>query len=66
MEGTDIKLPDHIVKIYVVCKAEDLDTCKKCPFFKLPERLFNCGQDYEDILEEVFNDIEREESTDEN
>jgi len=65
-EPEDIKLPDGVVKVYVVCKEESYLSCKECPLFKLPLNIIVCGQEYEDILEEVFNDIEREESTDEN
>ena len=60
-----LKLPECIVKVYVVCKAESSEECYGCPFFKLPEDRFVCRDSYEDILEEVFDDIEEEQASDE-
>ncbi|RLG96195.1 hypothetical protein DRO29_05095 [Candidatus Bathyarchaeota archaeon] len=58
-----MRLPETVVKVYVVCKAESSEECYGCPFFKLPEDRFVCRDDYEGILEEVSNDIEEEQAS---
>ena len=55
-----MRLPETVVKVFVVCKAESSEECQRCPFFNLPERRFVCRDDFEDILEEVFNILEEE------
>ena len=60
-----MKLPERIVKVYVVCKAESSEECYGCPFFKLPEDRFVCRDDHEGILEEVSNDLKKEQVSDE-
>ena len=59
------KLPSFIRKIYVLCSAESIDECRACPFFKLPEDRFFCGDDPEDLIEEIESDIEEVEDDDE-
>jgi len=60
LEG--LKLPECIVKVYVVCRAESSEECYGCPFFRLGEDRFVCRDSYEDILEEVFDDLEEQAS----
>jgi len=60
-----MKLPKSVVKVFVVCKAESSEECQGCPFFTLPESRYVCRDDFEDILEEVFDILEKEEASEE-
>jgi len=60
-----LRLPETVVKVYVVCKAESSEECYGCPFFRLSESVFVCRDDYEGILEEVSNDLKKEQVSDE-
>ena len=51
-------IPEWIRKIYVICSgADSVETCRKCPFFRLPEDRFFCASDLEVLQEKIESEI---------
>ena len=54
------KLPKFIRKLYVLCDAEGIEDCEKCPFFELDDSKFICVETIFQLLDVVIEDIKEE------
>ena len=55
-----MSLPDCVRRVYVVCDAETMEDCHRCPFFDEDRAL--CYTDLKSLREELCSEKEEEAS----